>query len=45
VQLEVNGTRLQATARGTAPGGHTIIRVEEVKISASQVETPSNCRC
>ncbi|RZT09265.1 iron(III) transport system ATP-binding protein [Duganella sp. CF402] len=38
VQLDVNGTRLQATARGAAAEGTTIIRVEEVKISATQVD-------
>jgi iron(III) transport system ATP-binding protein len=39
VQLDINGAVLQATARG-AGGGEpsTIIRVEEVKISATQVE-------
>ncbi|MRW89286.1 ATP-binding cassette domain-containing protein [Duganella sp. FT80W] len=41
VQLELNGTRLQASARGTGAGtgeGSTIIRVEEVKISATPVD-------
>ncbi|MYM25705.1 ATP-binding cassette domain-containing protein [Duganella sp. FT135W] len=38
VQLDVNGTRLQATARGAAAEGSTIIRVEEVKISTTQVD-------
>ena len=39
VELDVNGTRLQATARG-AGGAEptTIIRVEEVRISATPVE-------
>ena len=38
VQLEVNGTALQATARGAGGGEATIIRVEEVKVSATPVE-------
>jgi len=38
VQLEVNGTALQATARGAANGDAALIRVEEVKVSAAPVE-------
>ena len=39
VQLDVNGARLTGTARGAAGGEPTtIIRVEEVKISATPVE-------
>ncbi|WP_229256567.1 ABC transporter ATP-binding protein [Duganella lactea] len=39
VQLEINGARLQATARGAGGGdGTTVIRVEEVKVSATQVD-------
>ncbi|KQQ33249.1 lipase [Duganella sp. Leaf126] len=42
VQLDVNGARLSATARGTAGTGAaeptTIIRVEEVKISATPAD-------
>jgi iron(III) transport system ATP-binding protein len=39
VRLDVNGTALQGTARGTAVGEpSTIIRVEEVKISATPVD-------
>jgi iron(III) transport system ATP-binding protein len=38
VQVEVNGARLQASARGAASGEATIIRVEEVKVSAAQVD-------
>ena len=40
VQLQVNGVALQATARGasTSDEPSTIIRVEEVKISASPVD-------
>ncbi|WP_229223555.1 ABC transporter ATP-binding protein [Duganella sp. sic0402] len=39
VQLDINGARLQATARGAGAGeGTTIIRVEEVKVSAEQVD-------
>jgi iron(III) transport system ATP-binding protein len=38
VQLDVNGTRLQGTARGAANGDATIIRVEEVKVSATAVD-------
>ena len=41
VQLEINGARLQASARGAGAGsgdGTTIIRVEEVKVSATPVD-------
>jgi iron(III) transport system ATP-binding protein len=39
VRLEINGATLQASARGTGGGEpSTIIRVEEVKISATPVE-------
>ncbi|HJV00910.1 MAG TPA: ABC transporter ATP-binding protein [Burkholderiaceae bacterium] len=40
VQLDVNGTALQATARGTSTSteGSIIIRVEEVHVSATPVE-------
>ena len=39
VELDVNGTRLQATARGAGSAEPTtIIRVEEVRISATPVE-------
>ncbi|MBJ7314079.1 ABC transporter ATP-binding protein [Rugamonas sp. CCM 8940] len=40
VQLDVNGVALKATARGASTGNEpsTIIRVEEVKISATQVD-------
>jgi iron(III) transport system ATP-binding protein len=39
VQLDINGARLQATARGAGGSdGVTIIRVEEVKISATQAD-------
>ncbi|HWW68405.1 MAG TPA: ABC transporter ATP-binding protein [Duganella sp.] len=40
VRLDVNGTALQGTARGAGAGGEpsTIIRVEEVKISATPVD-------
>jgi iron(III) transport system ATP-binding protein len=39
VRLDVNGTTLQGTARGVGGGEpSTIIRVEEVKISATPVE-------
>ncbi|MBA5639409.1 ABC transporter ATP-binding protein [Duganella sp. LX20W] len=40
VQLDVNGATLQATARGasTSAEGATIIRVEEVRVSATPVE-------
>jgi iron(III) transport system ATP-binding protein len=39
VQLDINGARLQGTARGAGSGEpSTIIRVEEVKVSATPVE-------
>ena len=40
VQLDVNGATLQATARGasTSAEGATIIRVEEVRVSATPVD-------
>jgi len=38
VQLELNGARLQATARGAGGADATLIRVEEVRISTTPVE-------
>jgi hypothetical protein len=40
VQLDINGTRLQASARGAGASGEgvTIIRVEEVRISATPAD-------
>jgi iron(III) transport system ATP-binding protein len=38
VQLDINGARLQASARGNAGAGAALIRVEEIKISVTPAD-------